>query len=231
MSGSRSRLPRRAAASDQDAACPEIARKCEATVGLERPLGKPGGLFSCIAVYFSTGQRGPVYHGWKTATTTPRRATKTDGARYRRFARGAILCDRPVGPSLSKVQSVDQRIRLGMRCRLSPTADVPSHTSGQLCAITSWEQMQQVAPLFEDFVGSREQCSRHFEAERFGGLDVEHGFVFRRSPHREVGWFLAFQDAVDVGGGKPIQGGLINPEGDQSAFGEETAEVWDRMEP
>ena len=132
---------------------------------------------------------------------------------------------------LSKVQSVDQRMRLECRCRLSPTADVPSHTSGRLCAITSWEQMQQVAPLFEDFVGSREQCSRHFEAERFGGLDVEHGFVFRRSLHREVGWFLAFQDAVDVGGGKPIQGGLINPEGDQSAFGEETAEVWDRMEP
>ena len=56
-------------------------------------------------------------------------------------------------------------------------------------------------------------------------LDVEHGFVFRRSLHREVGWFLAFQDAVDVGGGKPIQRGLINPEGDQSAFGDETAEV------
>jgi hypothetical protein len=31
---------------------------------------------------------------------------------------------------LSKVQSVDQRIRLEMRCRLSPTADVPLHTSG-----------------------------------------------------------------------------------------------------
>ena len=98
-------------------------------------------------------------------------------------------------------------------------------------ARTSCEQMQQVAPLFDNFVGSREQCSRHFEAERFGGLDVEHGFVFRRSLHREVGWFLAFQDAVDEGGGKPIQRGLINPEGDQSAFGDETAEVWDRMEP
>ena len=66
---------------------------------------------------------------------------------------------------------------------------------------------------------------------RIASLDVEHGFVFRRSLHREVGWFLAFQDAVDVGGGKPIQRGLINPEGDQSAFGDETAEVWDRMEP
>ena len=31
---------------------------------------------------------------------------------------------------LSKVQSVDQRMRPGMRCPLSPTADVPSHTSG-----------------------------------------------------------------------------------------------------
>jgi len=31
---------------------------------------------------------------------------------------------------LSKVQSVDQRMRLGMGCRLSPIADVPPHTSG-----------------------------------------------------------------------------------------------------
>ena len=43
-------------------------------------------------------------------------------------------------------------------------------------------------------------------------LMLSTGFVFRRSLHREVGWFLAFQDAVDVGGGKPIQRGLINPE-------------------
>ena len=43
------------------------------------------------------------------------------------------LSDMPVMGSstdISKVQSVDQRMRLGMRCRLSPTADVPSHTSG-----------------------------------------------------------------------------------------------------
>jgi hypothetical protein len=32
--------------------------------------------------------------------------------------------------SLSKVQSVEQRMRLGRRCRLLPTAAVPSHTSG-----------------------------------------------------------------------------------------------------
>jgi hypothetical protein len=36
----------------------------------------------------------------------------------------------PSDPVLSKVQSVDQRMRLGRRCRLSPTAHVPSHRSG-----------------------------------------------------------------------------------------------------
>ena len=34
------------------------------------------------------------------------------------------------GVALSTPQSVDQRMRHEMRCRLSPTADVPSHTSG-----------------------------------------------------------------------------------------------------
>jgi hypothetical protein len=77
--------------------------------------------------------------------------------------------------------------------------------------------MQQVAPLFDDFVGSREQCSRHFEAERFGGLDVEHGFVFRRSLHRKVGRFLAFEDTVDVTGGAPVLVDSIRSIGDQAA--------------
>src|SRR5262245_29284787 len=36
----------------------------------------------------------------------------------------------------------------------------------------------------------------NFQAKCFGSLDVEHAFVFRRSLHREVGWLLAFQDAV-----------------------------------
>src|SRR5262245_49077409 len=37
--------------------------------------------------------------------------------------------------------------------------------------------------------------------------------------------FSPFRMRSDVGGGKPIQRGLINPEGDQSVFGDETAEV------
>jgi len=38
--------------------------------------------------------------------------------------------------SASKVQSVDQRMRLGMRCRLSPTADVRvAHVRGSYVSI------------------------------------------------------------------------------------------------
>jgi hypothetical protein len=45
---------------------------------------------------------------------------------------------------LSKVQSVDQRDAPGMRCRLSPTADVPSHTSRAAMG-TGCEHTQQTA--------------------------------------------------------------------------------------
>jgi hypothetical protein len=56
-------------------------------------------------------------------------------------------------------------------------------------------------------------------------------FVFRWSLHREVGWFLAFQDAVDEGGGKPIQYGLINPKEINPPSVTKRRKLWDRMEP
>src|SRR5262245_5277981 len=96
--------------------------------------------------------------------------------------------------------------------------DVREVPIGDICSAAN-------CTLFDYLVGTGKHTRRYFQAKCFGSLDVEHGFVFRRSLHRKVGWFLAFQDAVDVGGGKPIQRGPINPEGDQSAFGDETAEV------
>ena len=51
--------------------------------------------------------------------------------RIRKPAQNPVVsAARPKAEPLSKVQSADQRMRLGMRCRLAPTADVPSHTSG-----------------------------------------------------------------------------------------------------
>ena len=68
-----------------------------------------------------------------------------------RSARG-----RGAGGRLSKVQSVDQRMRLGMRCRLSPTADVPSHTSGAVMCHEETHAPQQTASL-DHLVGATEQ--------------------------------------------------------------------------
>ena len=45
---------------------------------------------------------------------------------------------------------------------------------------------------------------RHFKAERLGGLEVDHQFVLGRRLHRQVGRFLAPEDAIDVAGRAPV---------------------------
>ena len=60
---------------------------------------------------------------------------------------------------LSKVQSVDQRMRLGMRCRLSPTADVPSHTCQQRS--------------FDHLVGTGKQRSGNVDTKLLRSFEVD----------------------------------------------------------
>jgi hypothetical protein len=42
------------------------------------------------------------------------------------------------------------------------------------------EQSQQINPLFDHLVGAAEQRRRHFEAERFGGLEIDDELILSR---------------------------------------------------
>ena len=65
-----------------------------------------------------------------------------------------------------------------------------------LSAKTGCEQSQQSSPLFDHLVGEREQPIRHIEAERLGGLEVEHKLELGRLHHRQVRGLLAFENAA-----------------------------------
>ena len=61
--------------------------------------------------------------------------------------------------------------------------------------MTRWAKIGSERGLFDHLVGEGKQCWRDVEAERLGGLEIDHRFVLGGRPHREVSRLLALEDA------------------------------------
>ena len=75
------------------------------------------------------------------------------------------------------------------------------------------ERMQQVAPLFDHFVGEREQPGREGETQCPGNFRIEDKLEFRRPLDRQIGGLGALEDAIDIIGQASVGLGNARPVG------------------
>src|SRR6476660_8209821 len=114
---------------------------------------------------------------------------------------------------LCKVQSVDQRMRIGMRCRLSPTADVPSHTSGAAMRC----HHRAFARSLNYLIGTRDERRRYGKPQLLGCLEVDGQLEFGYLVDRDVAGLCPSENCVDVNGGVLMHLDQIEGIGHQAA--------------
>src|ERR1700747_3803456 len=110
---------------------------------------------------------------------------------------------------LSWLNPTPHAIAVYASCPLSPVATQHSLPSGRYPLLgPDLHRLDRtslrLAHSLDHLVGAREQRRGHVDAERLSGLHVDHQLVLGRHLHRQVGWFLALEDAVDGGCRAPV---------------------------
>src|SRR5215472_1498277 len=86
--------------------------------------------------------------------------------------------------------------------------------------------VQQTVSLFDYVVSELSELQRHIQAERLGGLEVDYQLELGGRLNRQIAWFCALEDAIDIQHGAPVLIGNIWAVRDQAAdFRERTRPI------
>src|SRR6266478_3922000 len=87
--------------------------------------------------------------------------------------------------------------------------------------------LQQIASLFDHLVGGGDERRWHGEAERPGGLKVDHKLELGRRLNGQVGGFVALEDTIGIRRRTPKLTERVNSVGQQAAdVSEEISARW-----
>src|SRR5215467_11973835 len=67
------------------------------------------------------------------------------------------------------------------------------------------------AVLFDHLVGAGKKRWRRGKTKRLGDLEIDRQLVFGRRLYRQIGWLLAFEDAIDIAGRPSVLVEVIRP--------------------